>query len=195
VPTILLGSSVSTSKYTSIRVDNIGGAKQVTQHLIELGHQRIAIIRGDIGNEDADQRLAGYLAVLKNAKIKAIPEYIVNGDFTEQTGYRAAQQLLSLRNRPTAIFASNDEMAIGVLRCLRENKVAVPKEIAVAGFDDIQIANLIHPSLTTVHINISELGSLGVEQLVTVMKRANGKPKGDIIVLPSQLVIRESTLT
>jgi LacI family transcriptional regulator len=196
VPTVILGSSVSTSafKYTSIRIDNIGGAKLVTQHLIELGHRRIAIIKGDLGNEDADGRLAGYLAMLKNAKIKVIDEYIVNGDFTEHTGYRAAQQLLSMRKRPTAIFASNDEMAIGVLRCLRENKVSVPGEIAVAGFDDIQIANLIHPSLTTVHVNISEVGSLAVEQLFIAMKRTNGNQYRKTIVLPAQLIVRESTL-
>ncbi len=193
VPTVILGSSVPNSEYTSLQIDNLGGAKQITQHLIKLGHRRIAIIRGDIENEDANERLAGYLAVLKSANIKVNDEYIVVGDFTEHTGYRAAQQLLSLRNRPTAIFASNDEMAIGVLRYLREIKVVVPKEIAVAGFDDIQISSLIHPSLTTVHINISELGSLGMEQLLKSIKRMNGKQGREKIILPAQLIVRDST--
>lgn len=194
IPTVLLNSSITDSNHDSVNIDNIGGAKQVMKHLIELGHRRIAIIKGDRGNEDAVDRLAGYLAAFREANIKVVDDYIVEGDFTDRTGYIAAAHLLSLPDRPTAIFASNDEMAIGALRCLRERNVAVPDEIAVAGFDDIQMSSFIHPALTTVHVNISELGSLAAKRLIGVISNEQKHVAQESIILPARLVVRETTV-
>lgn len=192
IPTVILSSSEACGTHDSIRIDNVGGAQQVMRHLISLGHRRIAIVKGDPGNEDTHERLEGYLAELRANSIDMKEEIIVCGDFTERSGYAAGRILLDLKNRPTAVFASNDEMAIGILRCFREAGIGVPQEIAVAGFDDIQISSLIHPSLTSVHVDISDLGSLAAERLIEIL--ANGTKRKTIksIVLPSRLVIRDS---
>jgi LacI family transcriptional regulator len=193
IPTVILSSSEAGGTHDSIRIDNVGGAQQVMRHLISLGHRRIAIVKGDPGNEDGRERLAGYHAELRANNIDVRDELIVAGDFTEQSGYAAGRILLDLMNPPTAVFASNDEMAIGVLRSFREGGIKVPEEIAVAGFDDIQISSLIHPSLTSVHVDISDLGSLAAERLIEIL--ANGTKRKTIksIVLPCRLVIRDST--
>ena len=193
IPTVVLSSSKARRTHDSIRIDNVDGARQVMRHLLSLGHRRIAIVKGDRGNEDGEERLAGYHAELRANGIDAKEELIVAGDFTEPSGYAAGRVLLELKNRPTAVFASNDEMAIGVLRYLRERGVSVPDEIAVAGFDDIQISSLIHPSLTSIHVNISELGSLAVERLLLLLNTGQRHTSTKRVVLPATLVVREST--
>lgn len=193
IPTVILSSSQARGTHDSIRIDNVGAARQVMRHLISLGHRRIAIVKGDPGNEDGEERLAGYHAELRANSIDIRDELIVAGDFSEQSGYAAGRILLELKNRPTAVFASNDDMAIGVLRHLRERGVSVPDEIAVAGFDDIQISSLIHPSLTSVHVNISELGSLAVERLLFLLNSGQRRTSSRRIVLPATLIVREST--
>jgi LacI family transcriptional regulator len=193
IPTVILSSSEASDTYNSIRIDNVGGSRQVMHHLISLGHRRIAIVKGDPGNEDGEERLAGYHAELRANSIDVRDELIISGDFTDQSGYAAGRILLDLKNRPTAVFASNDEMAIGVLRHLRERGVSVPDEIAVAGFDDIQISSLIHPSLTSIHVNISELGSLAVERLLLLLNTGQRHTSTKRVVLPATLVVREST--
>ncbi|MCX6142507.1 MAG: LacI family DNA-binding transcriptional regulator [Ignavibacteriales bacterium] len=195
VPTVILTSSEARGMHDSIRIDNVGAARQVMRHLISLGHRRIAIVKGDPGNEDAEERLAGYHAELRANSIDVTDELIVCGDFTERSGHAAGRILLDLKYRPTAVFASNDEMAIGVLRCFREEGIKVPQEIAVAGFDDIQISSLIHPSLTSVHVDISDLGSLAAERLIEVLADGTKRKTVKSIVLPSRLVVRNSTLT
>lgn len=193
LPTVVLSSSVAASSFDAIKIDNVGGGKQVTRHLIERGHKRIAIVKGDPGNADSEERYSGYTAALEEAGIPLTDGYVIQGDFTESSGYQAAAHLLALRQRPTAIFASNDEMAIGVLRCLRSQSVDVPKEIAVAGFDDIQISSLIHPSLTTVHVDISLLGSLALEKVLQRIRYGRQKREPANTVLPVHLIVREST--
>ena len=192
IPAVILSSSEARGTHDSIRIDNVGGAQQVMRHLISLGHRRIAIVKGDPGNEDGHERLEGYLAELRANSIDMKEEIIVCGDFTERSGYAAGRTLLDLKNRPTAVFASNDEMAIGVLRCFREAGIEVPREIAVAGFDDIQISSLIHPSLTSVHVDISDLGSLAAERLIEILADRTKRKTIKSIVLPSRLVIRDS---
>lgn len=193
IPTVILSSSQAGGMHDSIRIDNVGAARQVVRHLISLGHRRIAIVKGDPGNEDGEERLAGYHAELRANSIDIRDELIVAGDFTAQSGHAAGRILLDLKSRPTAIFASNDEMAIGVLRHLRERGVSVPNEISVAGFDDIQISSLIHPSLTSIHVNISELGSLAVERLLFLLNSGQRRTSSSRIVLPATLIVREST--
>jgi LacI family transcriptional regulator len=194
MPTVILGSSSNLGKTDYITIDNVGGARQIAQHLLQLGHQRLVIIRGEKANIDAEERLKGYLEVMDNSGRPVSKEDIVEGDFTEESGYESAKRLLARQNRPTAIFASNDSMAIGVLRRFREEHVAVPDEIAVAGFDDILISSYVHPGLTTVHVDISQLGIRGVNCLLNSLF---GKRTGNLeqrFVLPAKLVIRESTV-
>ena len=119
----------------------------MTEHLLLLGHRRIAFIAGAARNVDAEERRRGYRATLEAARVERHPLMEIDGDFTESGGYGAAKALARLPAalRPTAIFAANDSMAIGALSALREVGVKVPEEIAVVGFDDIPIAQYTSP--------------------------------------------------
>ena len=124
----------------AISIDNFDGAQQVVRHLAELGHHRIATVTGPPRNMDARQRLEGYRAALVDAGLARRAGYEIEGDFTEPSGYRAGQTILRLAPRPTAVFVGNDKMAVGVLGALSDGGVRVPDDIAVAGFDDIELA-------------------------------------------------------
>ncbi|MFH0989673.1 MAG: LacI family DNA-binding transcriptional regulator [bacterium] len=193
IPTVVMSASKQVALHDTVKVDNLGGAKQVIKHLLEKGHRKIALIKGESGNEDSEERFIGCLKTMKGAGLTFIKEYILDGDFTDTSGYTVAADLLKRRERPTAIFAFNDEMAIGVLRLLREKGLKVPADIAVAGFDDIQISKLIHPSLTTVHVNISELGSRSIKLILKKLNSEKEREKHLHLLLPAYLIVRDST--
>jgi LacI family transcriptional regulator len=161
-------------------------------HLISVGHKRIAIIKGSPRNYDAAERLRGYRMSLREAGITLDPLLEREGDFTEAGGYSAALKLIALRNRPTAIFAANDSMAIGVLSALRESGIAVPEEMAVAGFDDIPLARYMDPPLSSVRVPIWELGARAVDLLLHGITHKNDHPRRRERV-STKLVIRRST--
>jgi LacI family transcriptional regulator len=195
LPVVLLNCAPrGTPPYDTLSIDNQRGAFDVVSHLAGLGHRRIAILRGAVGNYDAAERLKGYRRALRAVGLEARPEWEGAGDFTEGSGYRATCALLERlprRDRPTAIFAANDVMAIGALSALHEAGVGVPDEIAVAGFDDIPLARYMSPPLTSVHVAICELGERAVETLLAAIE------EGDSHVpqrrrLPTRLVIRRS---
>lgn len=188
-PAVLLNSG--TSARPTIRIDNYSGARSMTDHLIALGHRRIAFITGPQRNADAAERRRGYRAALGASATATRPHIEVEGDFTEESGYRAVPKLLAMNPRPTAIFAANDAMAIGALRALREAAVAIPDDMALAGFDDIPMARYLTPQLTTVRVDIAEMGRRAVEYLVRSLERSDSEiRKHDVI--PTSLVVRES---
>ena len=190
---VLLNCAVSSSAFDAIKIDNVGGAGAMTKHLLSLGHRRIAFISGAAGNVDAEERKRGYRQALESAKAEQHPLMEIGGDFTEHGGYRAAQALAGLPAsvRPTAIFAANDSMAIGALSALRDVGVGVPREIAVAGFDDIPIAQYTSPPLTSVHVPIIELGERATELLVGQL--ASPRRRRRVCeTLPTTLVVRQS---
>lgn len=191
LPVVLLNCYVENGAFDSINIDNFDGARQLTLHLIQHGHRRIAIITGPEKNVDASERLRGYRRALKDARIDRTSELEIPGDFSEISGYSAAKKILSLTNRPTAIFASNDSMAIGALSALREAGVALPDDMALGGFDDIPITQYLTPPLTSVHIPIGDLGGIAVNQLIHSVKEKNAHVKKRV-VLPTSLSIRES---
>lgn len=188
-PVVLLNAAVKKSRYTSIRVDNYGGAFEMVRHLIGLGHRRVAFVTGPPGNHDASERLRGYRDALgRHAGDRALE---IPGDFREEAGYRAALRILRAKPSPTAVFAANDAMAIGLLCAFRERRVQVPEEMALSGFDDIPIARFITPPLTTVRVPIAELGSTATARLVHALDRGNGR-EGKQEILPTALVVRAS---
>jgi len=176
----------------SIGVDNYGGARAVTAHLLGLGHRRVAIILGAARNQDARERLRGYRDAMREAGIAPEPALELPGDFSDEAGYEAAKAAIALRAPPTAIFASNDAMAIGALGALREAGVRVPDEMAVAGFDDIPVARYVSPPLTTVHVDNAELGTRAVARLVGVLAGSEDARPGARETLPATLVVRAS---
>lgn len=190
LPVVLMNCPVEGSALNSIVTDNYGGAFAMVEHLLGLGHERIAILQGAAGNHDALERLRGYRDAMAQAGLPVAPELERPGDFTERSGYEATQRVLALSPRPTALFAANDSMAIGALRALREAGVSVPAEMAVAGFDDIPVSRYVSPALSSVHVAINEMGRRAIELLLATIGDADHA--AETITLPTRLVIRES---
>lgn len=172
----------------SITIDNSGGAREVVRHLRSLGHERVAFIAGPPHNADAEQRRRGFRA---ETRASGIASNELPGDFTETSGHAAGQAILAQDPRPTAVFAANDSMALGALSAFREAGLRVPEDIAIVGFDDIPIARFLTPPLTTVRVEIAELGRRAVSHVVNALENGgNGAKKRDVI--RTTLVVRES---
>ena len=190
-----------------VRVDNEGGAYRAVRHLIQLGHRRIAHIQGPSEYLVSHDRHRGYLRALADAGIAPDPDLVLEGDFLPPSGYRCAQRLLDLpsERRPTAIFASADQMAYGVLRAAEERGLVVPKDLAVVGFDNDAPSVHVRPPLTTVHQPFFEMGREGIRLLLTILAESeDAEVHGDLllehssparalsVVLPATLVVRAS---
>jgi LacI family transcriptional regulator len=191
LPVVLLNCEVRGDGYDALTIENRSGAYQMIRHLVALGHRSIAIIRGSDGNYDAEERLLGYRDALRESGIAPRAELEVAGDFTETAGFRGVAQLLALADRPTAVFAANDAMAIGALSALRDAEVLVPDDVAVVGFDDIPLARYMNPPLSSVHVAIAELGTRAVETLLHAIDRKNEHTRRHQR-LETTLVIRRS---
>ena len=190
-PVILLNSAPAELPHGSLTVANFEGARSMVRHLAALGHRRIAILKGAEGNFDAAERLRGYRAALGEAGLEPAPELEIAGDFSEAAGDAGARALLQLAQRPTAIFATNDGMAIGALFALRDAGLRVPEDIAIGGFDDIPMARYVEPALTSVHGDISALGERAAARLLSALERG-GDPDLSRETMPTTLVVRRS---
>jgi len=174
-----------------VDVDNVAGARMAVEHLIRLGHQRIATITGRLDMAAGQDRLEGYRQALKAHHIPVDEGLIVEGDFTEGSGMVGMQRLLS--TSPSAVFAASDMMAIGALKALHKAGWQVPQDIALVGFDDIPAASAVEPALTTVRQPIERLGSMAVEVLLSVLETSlQEEVPAQRIVLPTELVVRAS---
>lgn len=190
LPAVLLDSPVKHARYPVLNIDNRAGAIAMVRHLVEAGHQRVAFISGPKTNFDAQQREKGYRAAMaKHAPDASL--VIVDGDFTEESGYRAARELLSKKPHPQAVFAANDMMAIGCLYAFKEAGIDVPNDIALAGFDDILIARYVTPPLSTVQVRIADLGRIALERLAALLNPADDTP-ASVETLGCDIVIRQS---
>jgi len=179
------------NQFPTVLLDNRAAARTMTEHLISLGHRRIAMVKGPRHSPLTRDRLAGYRDALEAAGISFDERLLCSGDFTLQSGHQAAGVLLQLEQRPTAIFCENDEMAIGAMQCIKQNGMSVPGDISVAGFDDISFAAFYDPPLTTIAQPAEEFGSTAVSLLVDILQ---GKlKKAPKVILPFELVIRAST--
>ena len=193
LPIVLLNTHVTGHEYSSLAVDNYGGAAAMVQHLVEMGHRRIMMIAGPENNFEAEERLRGYRETLA----RLVPTFdphdvtVLRGDFTEESGYRAGHQLQALKRLPDAVFAANDMMAIGCLFALNEAGLQVPRDVALVGFDDIPTARFISPPLTTVRVRITDMGSRALECLAFQIDNPEGT-KNSIQVLQTELVVRRS---
>jgi LacI family transcriptional regulator len=185
LPTVLINTRVDGRPYASFCVDNHGGAVSVVRHLAARG--AVAHIAGPPDNFDSQERLRGYRDAIGGAQ-----GLVLQGDFSEESGWRAGLRLADMPDPPAAVFAANDTMAIGCLLALQEKGVRVPAEMAVAGFDDIPVARLIRPSLTTVRINIADLSRRALERLAGAI--AGGESQQELMeTVHPLLVVRESS--
>jgi LacI family transcriptional regulator len=188
MPVVLLNSS--DREHDAITIDNFGGARAMMRYLFSLGHRSVAFIKGPAQNADARERLRGYRQSMR-AHGTASRELEFEGDFTERSGYAAAAQIADADPRPTAIFGANDSMAVGALSALDERGVAVPREMSVVGFDDIPIAHYVAPSLTTIRIEIAELGRRSFALLHDAIASSRKTQRQECI--GTTLVVRESS--
>jgi len=174
----------------SVSIDNTECACMATEHLIRLGHRRIGFINGPGGLILSVDRLAGYQLALQRAGIPLDDQIIREGDYTHASGVATMEELLRLPNRPTAIFAANDEMAIGAINAASGFGLHVPKDLAVVGFDDIAFADMYKPRLTTIAQPTTKIGSTAMEMLLSLIR---GETMDSLhVILPARLVMRES---
>jgi len=171
--------------------DDLAGAFMATNHLIELGHRRIAHLAGPQNVSTAVLRKRGYLAALKGADIEPDPALIVEAGFLEEAGGRAMEQLLTLAPPPTAVFAGNDMSAIGAHGVAREHGLDIPSDVAIVGYDDVPLASRLEPPLTTIRVPVCEFGRISARMLHEQIKEVKADPRQ--IVLPTELMVRGST--
>jgi LacI family transcriptional regulator, galactose operon repressor len=174
----------------SVNVANEHGAHSVTHHLIRLGHKRIAVITGPLHLTNSEQRLSGYQRAMAEAGLPVIPEYVQEASFDVSGGRAKGLLLLRLLPRPTAIFAANDMIAMGVIEAMRSLGLKCPEEISIAGFDDLEFAALLNPSLTSVFQPGYQLGATAARILLDRVNGDTGPARH--IVLQTELKIRES---
>lgn len=175
----------------SLRIDNVRAAESVIDHLIELGHKRIAVATGKNNNLHTVDRLQGYHNSMERAGLPAQPEWIIEGDYSMHSGQLAAQKILTMSTRPTALFCMNDEMAIGAIQAFSSAGMQVPKDISVTGFDDIVYAEHWSPALTTVAQPANIIGRLATDMLIDIIEGKNFDDFEE--VLPTTLLLRESS--
>jgi LacI family transcriptional regulator len=194
VACVALDLAVNGPRATYITSANRAGAAAAVRHLYEFGHRTIATITGPRRLMPARERLAGYREELVRLGLPVRREYIVEGDFFGESGYAAMRQLLSLRNRPTAVFAAGDAMAIGAMRAACLAGVTVPRDMAVVGFDDIEAAALVHPGLTTVAQDADRFGAAAANVLLRVIGEPDTAAEAELPpqVVPTHLVVRGS---
>ncbi len=191
LPVVLLNCRLEGSDCAAIEIDNRGGARAVAHHLLALGHRRLAVVGGPPHNRDAWERVEAFRDEVTARGGRGAEVLVLEGDFSEGSGHRAGLRLVAHRFRPTAVFAANDSMALGVLRALRESGVEVPGGMALVGFDDIPTARYVSPPLTSVNLFVADLGRRAMECLVG---RVEGAPAQAPVVetRPAELVVRDS---
>ncbi len=190
LPFVRISPSGADHRSPFVDMDDEGAAREMTEHLIELGHTRIGFISGHPSHHASGLRLRGFRAALKDHRIPHEPTYVKQGHFVFESGLGAGRELLTMPKPPTAIFASNDDMAAGVLMAAHELGIQVPQGLSVAGFDDTYIARIMWPRLSTVHQPSYDLAWSATDLLLQSLKSGNG-PK--TARLPYRLIVREST--
>ncbi|WP_214467628.1 LacI family DNA-binding transcriptional regulator [Microbacterium flavescens] len=175
----------------SVGSANWSGGLAATRHLLELGHRRVAAITGPETVMCALARLDGYRAAMSTARVPVAPDWIRFGDFQRDAGERHALELLRMPDPPTAIFAGNDVQALGVLHAAASLGMAVPRDLSVVGFDDLAVAELAHPRLTTVHQPLREMAEQATELVLQLLDHP--RPEITRIELATRLVVRDST--
>jgi LacI family transcriptional regulator len=166
IPFVRISPGTNHALTSSVFMDDAQAGDDMTTHLINMGHRRIGFVKGHPNHAASDDRLFGYRRALDRAGIPFEPQLVCEGEFDFESGVRAGTQLLGMADRPTAIFASNDDMAAGVLAVAHDKGIELPAELSVAGFDDTTLARTVWPPLTTIHQPMAELARCATEILI-----------------------------
>jgi LacI family transcriptional regulator len=189
-PFVLIDHQGTGRECPAVGATNWQGAYDATEYLIKLGHARIGFVTGSTDLGCAVDRLAGYRAALRTYHIPEDPDLIYEGTFFQPDGYAGASAFLGLSNPPTAIFSSNDVMAMGVMDAVRNRGLRIPDDVSVIGFDDIPQASLVRPALTTVQQPLEKMGRVATQMLLDLLQRPDRETER--IELPTKLIARES---
>ena len=190
VPIVLINNQHPGEFAHSVGIDNVTATRELVGHLIALGHRRIAYIGDRLGYQSDAERLSGYRAMLKAARLPTESELILHGDGKPEEGERTARELLKLPDPPTAIFCYNDMTALGVLRAAHACGLRVPEDLSIAGFDDLFVASYTTPPLTTIRQPKQEMGRRAMSILWELL---SSKEPESRILLPGELIVRGST--
>lgn len=194
IPLVLADNEVLDENIDCVVNDNVAGARKIVKHLINLGHQRIAFCGGPLSHNSLNERYQGYKQALKEAGLEINKQWVFfcEPSFNIEDGYEATLRILTNTSpKPTAVFAANDPLAIGVMKAIKELGYRIPEELSVAGFDDIPMAEHTAPALTTVRIYKNEMGVLAGKRLYELIQGINPKPIK--IVMSVDPVLRDST--
>lgn len=192
MPVVMVSSYPGIKKLNVIDVDNVKSAVNATEHLIGLGRKKVCFITGPLEFANANERLAGYKTALEKNNMPFVPELIMNGDFSIESGYNAVRELFNKGIVPDGIVASNDLMAIGAMNMIKEKKLVIPDDVAVAGFNNTFFSQNYDPPLTTINVSAVAIAAKAVDILVALLKGEKVKEKK--IILESELIIRKSTV-
>ena len=189
LPVVVTGRKLKAPNLVSLDFDNFEGARLATHHLLALGHRRIAFIAGDAGHPDASERERGYRAAIEAAGLAYDAELVMPGLFTEESGLVAVARLLDSRQHFTALFAANDQMALGACLGLHRRGMRVPEDVSVVGFDDLPVSRYSVPPLSTVHHPAYEVGQLAASAMLQMLR--GDKPEATVPA--PRVIVREST--
>lgn len=189
VPVVIIERRTEITDFHFVESDNLSGAYEATKYLLDLGHRRIAFIAGPKNAVISKLRTDGYLRAHVDSRLSALPELMAEGDYSRHSGFEAMRAFLSLKDRPTAVFAGNDTMAIGAMQAARQAGLDIPTDLSIVGFDDAY-ADLAIPQLTTVHQPLQEIGMLAAKILLAQIEGGETYPLEN--VLPCRIQERES---
>lgn len=194
IPIVVVATGHPHVDCSAVGIDDVLASRTMTDHLISLGHKRIGFVMGAPQQEASKRRLAGYKDALEEAGLRIESELIAAGDYKYRSGLDAAEELLSLDDTPTAIFASNDEMAAATVAVAHKRGIDVPGDLTVCGFDDTAIAETIWPELTTIRQPVADMSRKAVDVLISKIRarRAGEQPERRQIVLDFELIRRQS---
>ncbi|MNJ44980.1 HTH-type transcriptional regulator MalR [compost metagenome] len=193
-PFVLIGRSDQYPDILSVDTDNVQASYDATKHLISLGHERIGFVSGPPELVVSKDRLKGYMKALADAGLESRPEWIVEGEFLQESGYRAMSFFMNLPNRPTALVLIDDVVAFGILRGLHELKYNVPEDLCLVSFNNIPLSELSTPPLSSIDIGIYNLGYTASQVLIQSIKNNQDASYQKRQIIPHRLMIRESSI-
>ncbi|MFL0414147.1 LacI family DNA-binding transcriptional regulator [uncultured Sphingomonas sp.] len=190
MPFVRIAPTTALDASPGVGIDDVAAARTMTEHLLELGHRRIAFVQGDPNHPSNSQRLDGFHKALSNAAVPFDEQLLEQGFYTFESGLAAGRRLFANRARPTAVFAANDDMAAGVCVAAKEYGLDIPGNVSIAGFDDSLISRVIWPQLTTIHQPTYDMAHVATGALLSLINKTPVEPA---VCLPHRLIVRSST--
>ncbi len=193
VPMVFIGEHENVSGQHVVGVDCQQAARKATEHLLGIGHERIAMIYGTEPRVENEYKVSGYKETLKAAGMSVRNEYLREADNSIEGGYLGAKKMMELETPPQAIFATSDYLAFGIMDALKDKKLRIPEDVAVVGFDNIRMANLVEPKLTTIEMPLHKMGVYGARLLFDIIEgEEETEEEPTTILLQTKLKIRKS---